>query len=62
MKKIQPVEELTKDLKAQLLSVPTLDVNINGLNSPLMVAMQQTTASLAKCFLGEGRKIAFPEI
>lgn len=62
MKKIQPIEELTKDIKTQLLSVPTIDVFINGQASPLMVAMQQTTASLAKCFLGETRKIAYPEI
>lgn len=55
-------EELTKDLKVQLLTIPTIDVMINRQSSPLMIAMQQTTASLAKCFLGELRKMMYPEI
>ena len=52
---------LTKDIKAQLLTIPTLDVKIGGKRSPLMVAVGQTTASLYKCFAGEIRKIAYPE-
>ena len=52
--------ELTKDIKAKLLSIPVLDVNINGQRSPLMIAVGQTTASLARCYLGEIRKIAYP--
>jgi CRISPR-associated protein Cas1 len=56
------VDELTKELKAQLLIIPVIDVNISGQLSPLMIAMQQTTASLAKCFLGETRKIVYPEM
>lgn len=54
-------QDLTKDLKASLLSIPTLDVMLNGKRSPLMVAVGQTTASLYKCFCGEIRKIAYPE-
>lgn len=54
--------ELSKDIKAELLSVPTLDVVIGGKRSPLMVATAQTTASLYKCFSGELRKIAYPEM
>lgn len=54
--------ELTRDLKARLLSIPVLDVVINGQRSPLMVAATTTTASLAKCFSGELRKIAYPEM
>lgn len=54
--------ELTKSLKASLLSVPVLDVTINGMRSPLMVAVGQTTASLYKCFSGESRKISYPEV
>jgi CRISP-associated protein Cas1 len=53
-------EELSKELKMKLLNIPVLDVVINGQRSPLMVAVAQTTASLAKCYLGEVRKIAFP--
>lgn len=56
-----PIDELTKDLKAQLLEIPVLDVVISGKRSPLMVAVGQTTASLYKCFSGELRRIAYPE-
>ena len=52
--------QLTTTLKAQLLSIPTLDVVIGGKRSPLMVAATQTTASLYKCFSGELRRIAYP--
>ena len=58
----QNYEELTKDLKAQLLSIPTIDVQISGKRSPLMIAASTTTASLAKCFGGEIRKIIYPEV
>ena len=53
--------ELTKEIKARLLSIPVLDVTIGGQRSPLMIAVGQTTASLARCYLGEIRKIAYPE-
>ncbi|MBM6856027.1 type II CRISPR-associated endonuclease Cas1 [Caecibacteroides pullorum] len=53
--------ELPKSLKARLLSIPTLDVFIEGKRSPLMVAVGQTTSSLYKCFDGELRRIAYPE-
>ncbi len=54
--------ELSKDIKAELLSIPTLDVIINGKRSPLMIAVSQTTASLYKCYSGELRKIVYPEM
>ena len=54
--------ELSKDIKAELLSIPTLDIVIGGKRSPLMVGVSQTTASLYKCFSGELRKIVYPEI
>jgi CRISPR-associated protein Cas1 len=57
----QMVNELDKDLKAHLLSLLSMDVEINGKRSPLMVALSQTTASLAECFAGEKRKIKYPE-
>ena len=53
--------QLTKDIKAVLLSIPTIDVVISGKRSPLMVGVTQTTASLYKCFCGEQRLIAYPE-
>jgi len=54
-------EELTKPQKTKLLQIPVLDVTINGRRSPLMLAVQQTTASLAKCFKLELRRIEYPE-
>ena len=56
-----PTGELTRDWKAELLVIPTLDVVISGKRSPLMIAVGQTTASLYKCFSGELRKVAYPE-
>jgi CRISPR-associated protein Cas1 len=53
--------ELDKAVKSKLLSIPVLDVFINGQRSPLMNAATLTTASLAKCYQGEVRKIAYPE-
>jgi len=61
MKSSEPTENLTKEIKTQLLSIPVIDVRIGGKRSPLMVAVAQTTASLAKCFNGELRKITYPE-
>ena len=53
-------DDLTTELKRELLAIPVLDVKIEGKRSPLMVAVGQTTASLAKCFNGEIRKITYP--
>ena len=53
-------QELTKNVKMKLLGIPVMDVIINGQRSPLMIASTQTTASLARCYLGEIRKIAYP--
>ena len=55
-------DELTTEIKKQLLVIPVREVQINGQRSPLMVAVAQTTASLAKCFSGELRKIVYPEM
>ena len=56
------VENLTAELKNKLLQIPTVDVLMNDEKSPLMVAMQRTAASLAKCYAGEQRKILYPTI
>ena len=53
--------QLTKEIKARLLSIPTIEIVIGGKRSPLMVGVSQTTASLYKCFRGELRRIAYPE-
>lgn len=53
--------ELKPELKKVLLNIPAMDVSINGEKSPLMVGLQRTTASLAKCFEGDSKKIIYPE-
>ncbi len=62
----QPLE-LTKEIKALLLSIPAIDVNIarsvtakDTERSPLMVAVEKTTASLAKCYDGNIRRLLYP--
>ena len=55
-------EKLTTDIKKRLLSIPVLDVNIDGHNSPLMVAVANTVSSLVKCFSGEARYIIYPTL
>lgn len=58
----EKVVALTKEIKAKLLSIPTIDVTIKGRQRPLMIGVSETTASLAKCFSGKLRRIAFPEL
>ena len=52
--------ELTKEIKARLLVIPTLDVVIDEQKSPLMLSTQRTTASLYDCFEGVSRKLLYP--
>ena len=52
--------EMTPSMKKELLLIPAMDVVIDGQKSPLMNAVQRTTASLAKCFEGSTRKILYP--
>lgn len=54
--------EVTTAIKSHLLTIPTLEVHIGGQRSPLMVAASQTTASLARCFSGESRRVVYPEM
>ncbi|WPR76616.1 type II CRISPR-associated endonuclease Cas1 [Algoriphagus sp. NG3] len=54
-------EELTVELKRELLTIPALDVIIDGQKSPLMVAASRTSNSLFECFAGISRKIIYPE-
>lgn len=56
-----PPHELNREWKATMLSIPTLDVVIDGKRMPLMVAVSMTTASLYRCFNGEIRLISYPQ-
>lgn len=51
---------LTRERKAELLSVLSSDVKINGEKSPLLVALSTTTSSLAKCFEGKEKQLVYP--
>lgn len=54
-------QEITTEIKKILLTLPVVDIMIDGQKSPLMVGLQRTTTSLAACFAGEQRKILYPE-
>jgi CRISP-associated protein Cas1 len=56
----EPLFEITPMIKKQLLTISGMDVYIDNQKSPLMNAVQRTTASLAKCFEGRARKILYP--
>lgn len=56
------VDNLSQELKVKLLQIPSADVMLDGERSPLLVAMQRTAASLAKCYTGEQRKLLYPEM
>jgi CRISP-associated protein Cas1 len=53
--------DLDKEAKKKLLNMLTMDVEINGHRSPLLVALSQTTASLVRCFEGESKEIIYPK-
>jgi CRISPR-associated protein Cas1 len=52
--------ELSAELKHRLLQIPVLDVVIHKKLSPLMNAVQQTTASLYQCYIGERKTLKLP--
>src|SRR5690554_4349799 len=56
------IEELNTELKMKLLKLPEIDVKFDGMTSPLLVGTSRTTASLARCFEGEVRKINYPTL
>jgi CRISPR-associated protein Cas1 len=62
MAKHDLVTDITTAHKKDLLQIPTMDVFINDQRSPLLVAVQTTTASLAKVFEGKIRKVAYPTL
>ncbi len=61
LQKYDSFDELTKEMKQDLLSIPVIDVVVDDKRSPLMIAAGQTTASLAKCFAGETKDISYPQ-
>lgn len=53
--------EMTPAMKKSLLQLPAMDVMMENKKTPLINAVQRTTASLAKCFEGSVRKILYPK-
>ena len=51
---------LSKTHREKLLTIPTITVNTNGKQRPLMIAASETSASLVRCFAGEQRKVVLP--
>lgn len=60
IEKTSIIDPMTKEQKNAILNLLGSDVVIDGKKSPLMVATQRTSASLAQCYLGESRKILYP--
>lgn len=53
--------QLDKEAKARLLNVLTADVAMDNVTRPLLIALTMTSASIAKYFAGETKRIALPE-
>lgn len=51
---------MTKEIKAELLQLLTVDVQFEDMKRPLMIGISTTTASLARCFAGTQKKIIYP--
>jgi len=58
----EDMTELNPSVKRQLLGIASIDVLFEGERSPLLVGLQRTTASLAKCFEGNASKIVYPKL
>ena len=54
--------EINTEVKASLLRVLFVDTYFDKVTRPLDVGLSITTASLAKCFLGKEKKIAYPQL
>lgn len=53
---------ITKNQKVKLLEVLGHDCYFPSGRSPLMVALEKTTVSLANCYAGESKKIMYPTL
>lgn len=54
--------ELNKQVKADLIHLLYTDTRFDKVMRPLEVGLTITTASLAKCFAGEAKKLSFPQL
>jgi CRISP-associated protein Cas1 len=58
----EPIEELTREHKQQLLKLLAADVHMTNTLRPLMVGLSHTTASLARCVGGRQRRVDYPQM
>ena len=54
------ITKLDKDAKSQLLHILFTDTVFSKVTRPLEVGLTMTSASLAKCYMGTGKKIVYP--
>ncbi|WP_100611029.1 type II CRISPR-associated endonuclease Cas1 [Confluentibacter lentus] len=55
-------QDLTTEIKAELLQILTRTVYFKTEKSPLMVALQKTASSLQQSYSGERKKIKYPKL
>lgn len=61
-KTIADYHYINKERKAEFLALLHADCTYKETSSPLMVAMENVTATLAKCFEGTVKKIEYPQL
>ena len=54
--------ELNKQVKADLIHLLYTDTRVDKVVRPLEVGLTLTTASLAKCFAGDAKKLSYPQL
>jgi CRISP-associated protein Cas1 len=59
---VDDYHNIHKERKAEFVSLLSSDALMNKERSPMMIAMQTTAASLAKCFAGTTKKINYPSL
>jgi len=55
-------QELTTEIKTEILTILTRTVYFENEKSPLMVALQKTASSLQQCYSGKRKKIKYPKL
>lgn len=56
------MQELQKEIKAEILNVLSADVKMKDSTRPLMIALTHTSASLVACYKGERKNIEFATV
>jgi CRISPR-associated protein Cas1 len=58
----EEIEDLTQEIKAQLLETLYDEIEIGDFSGPLMVGLHRTAASLQRCFAGQQKCLELPTI